>query len=352
MPSSAPSPWPAGFEIELLAPPGRTRASLAEAIAARVGGEVRRSFHEESEPSKVEGTPIFRNLTLGFEVLAGDGGRIARCLDDITLRADLDPRRAPLPGWYRIVSDDARLLRLIEGHCDPEAPLERVLEPLSRLFGAEVEASPGGMVRVRDRLGNPVAIGAPLPGERERPCEVVSAPLGAERGEVLGLLVEAARALEFTVPREAALHVHFDGAPLCDARVFRRLVRVFGRYALELRARVGTNPACRRLGAWPEALRGIVDAPGFSELTWPEAQEKLRPLGLSKYCDFNLRNLIHDHPDKHTFEVRILPVVLSAEAIVGSAALFEGLLRWVIESADAGDDEPLPPLAELLARLG
>lgn len=346
----APTLWPMGFEIELLAPPQSSRAAIAAALAARLGGRVRRSFHEESEPSLVEGTPIFRNLTLGFDVVVGDGPPRVRCLDDLTLRADLDPKAAPRPGWYRIVSDDSRLLRLVEAHCDPEAPLDAVLEPLARLFGTAPETSAAGMIRVRDRLGNPVAIAAPLPGERERPCELVTAPLTVDRQATLAVLVDAARDLGFTIPREAALHVHFDGAPLCDARVFRRLVEVFGRYALELRAHVGTNPACQRLGAWPDALYSVVRAPDFADLTWPEAQDRLKPLGLSKYCDFNLRNLVHDHPDKHTFEVRLLPVALSAATIVEHAALFEGLLRWVIDTA-AEEGGPSEALSAVLERL-
>ncbi|MCA9661614.1 MAG: amidoligase family protein [Myxococcales bacterium] len=339
-----------GFEIELLAPPGSSRAALAAALAERLGGRVRRSFHEESEPSRVEGTPIFRNLTLGFDVLVGEGRPRVRCLDDLTLRADLDPQAAPRPGWYRIVSDDGRLLRLVEAHCDAEADLDAVLEPLARLFGTEPEASPARMIRVRDRLGNPVAIAAPLPGERERPCELVTAPLTVDRRATLAVLVDTARDLGFTIPREAALHIHFDGAPLCDARVLRRLVEVFGRYALELRARVGTNPACQRLGAWPDALYAAVRAPDFADLTWPEVQERLKPLGLSKYCDFNLRNLIHDHPDKHTFEVRILPVALSTARILEHAALFEGLLRWVIDTA-TDDEAPQEALGAVLERI-
>lgn len=345
-----PRPWQAGFELELLAPPGSSRAALAAALAARIGGRVRRVFHEESEPSKVEGTPIFRTLTLGFDVVTGAGAPFVRCVDDLTLRADLDAKATPRAGWYRIVSDDARLLHLVEGHCDPELALEEVLRPLARLFGTRPEGSSAGMIRVRDRLGNPVALGAPLPGERERPCEVVTRPLTGDRAQTLALVVDVAVALGFTIPREAALHVHFDGAALRDARVFRRLVEVFGRYGADLRAHVRTNPACRRLGAWPEALARVVRAPDFAALAWPAAQARLRPLGLTKYCDFNLRNLIHDHPDKPTFEVRIFPAALSAPALLASAALIEALLRWCVATA-AEEGPPTRPFAALLEEL-
>jgi hypothetical protein len=52
-----------GFEIELLAPRGATRADLACAVAAAVGGEVALAFHRDSEPSAVPGMGAFHHLT-------------------------------------------------------------------------------------------------------------------------------------------------------------------------------------------------------------------------------------------------------------------------------------------------
>ena len=68
-----PIDWRLGLEIELLAPPGKSRQDLALAIAAAYGGSVVRFFHPQSEPSLVPGTPVFHNLTLGFKVLNADG---------------------------------------------------------------------------------------------------------------------------------------------------------------------------------------------------------------------------------------------------------------------------------------
>ena len=64
-------------------------------------------WHQESEPSRVPGMGLFHNLGLGFEVPGQ-----ARLVDDLTLQLDLDKRASPQPGWFRVVSDDVRLLAL------------------------------------------------------------------------------------------------------------------------------------------------------------------------------------------------------------------------------------------------
>ncbi|HMV69824.1 MAG TPA: amidoligase family protein, partial [Myxococcota bacterium] len=141
--------WTLGVEIELLAPRGRSRRDLAEAIAAREGGRVEPMFHLDSEPSKVPGKPIFHNLGPAFRTV-GPRGWLARVTDDLTLQDDLDRAARPVPGWHRIVSDDPRLLRLIARHADPGAPLDAVLDPIAALFGTRVEAAPGDLRRVSD----------------------------------------------------------------------------------------------------------------------------------------------------------------------------------------------------------
>ncbi len=324
--------WKTGFEVELLAPPGASRRTLADAIAARrPGAAVRRVFHVESEPSKVHGQPVFDNLTLGFEVVDRDGALVARCVDDLTLQADLDRERAPQPGWFRIVSDDGRLLRLVRRHALVERPLADALAPVSALFGTQLEQGPGGMYRVIDDRGASIAIGAPLPGERERPCELITPPLGEDRAERLAELLTPARELGFLLPLEGALHVHYDASRLRDARVFRDLVRFFSRFGPELRRRVRTNPHCSRLGAWPDALLDVIEAPDFAALSWPDAAARLLTVELSKYRDFNLRNVVLAPPDKDTFEVRILPTTLDVDEVVAGAALFERILVGLLE---------------------
>lgn len=332
--------WKLGVEIELSAPRSASRRDLAIALAEANGGSVRTFYHPQSEPSKVPGKPIFQNLTLGFEALDSEGRVIARCVDDLTLQADFDRHAPPLPGWYRIVGDDARLLRLVARFGDAEKPLPEALDGVLDLFRTELESGPGGMLRMVDDHGSPICIAAPLPGERQRPCEIVTPPLVEQRSERIEELLAAARGLGFTIPAEAATHLHFDAGPLCSPRVIVNLVNLFAAHAPNLRRLVGTNPACRRLGGWPKGLYDLVRSPGFADLEWEAARRRLATLELGKYCDFNLKNIAHRLRDKHTFEVRILPGYLETAPILEAADLFEGILKRTL------DGPPVPPRAD------
>ena len=320
-----------GVEIELLAPKGRSREDLAIAIAGHHGGTVRRFFHPQGEPSKAPNTPFFENLILGFVVEDAAGQTLAQCVDDLTLQDDLDRRHPPRAGWYRIVSDDPRLLRLTMRHTDATAPLRTVLDPIAAMFGTEPVEGQGGMMRVADEAGTPVVLGAPLPGERERPCELVTAPIESDHLRHWETLLTLARSLGFTIPVEGAIHLHFDAAPLCKAATVANLVRFLSRHGAALKTRVGTNPRCRRLGSWPVELNRLVASPDFAGLDWETARAELGKLALTKYCDFNLRNLVHPVAHKHTFEVRILPVWLEGRPLFDAAVLFATILQWARE---------------------
>lgn len=332
--------WKIGVELELLAPRGASRRTLAETLSAAAGGVVHPFFHPQSEPSLVPGVPVFDNLTLGFAAQAATGEVIARCVDDLTLQEDLERERPSQPGWFRIVSDDMRLLLLVARTGRADAGPREALAPLAALFGTELEAFPDGMYRVCDETGAPLALGTTLPGERERPCELVTPPLSNDHATRLEALLAPARELGFTLARESATHLHFDATELRAAPVVQRLVRFLRAWGPALKILVETNPACRRLGDWPEGLRGAIEAEDFPSLSWPEAQAALGDVGLSKYCDFNLRNFVHDVPGKPTFEVRVLPGLHETGHIIEGAALFEGVLRHVVDSATIPDEAP------------
>ncbi|AFY54892.1 Putative amidoligase enzyme [Rivularia sp. PCC 7116] len=325
--------WKIGCEIELLAPKGLSRKDLAESIAQLHHGSVRRIFYPQSEPSKVPGKPLFHNLTLGFEVVNKKGHLIAKCVDDLTLQDDLNKSHPSKPRWYRIVSDDTRFLQLIIAQANPEKSKAEVLKPIADLFGTVTEEGSGGMVRVADNTGLPIAIAAPLPGERERPCELITPPISTNHLEKLEVILHRARLLNFNIPVEGATHLHFDAVPLCSANVFANLVNIFHARGENLKRLVGTNPYCRRLGSWDIALFKLVNESGFRQLSWEQAVSKIAKLELSKYCDFNIKNLIHPIPDKFTFEARIFPAWLYAKPIVEAAALFEAILYYSINTS-------------------
>lgn len=326
--------WKVGFEIELMAPRGSTRLALAQRVSGRIQGSVSRYFQQDSEHSAVPGRPVFENLTLAFRVDDSAGNWAASFVDDLTLQADCDHGAAPMDGWYRIVGDDGRLLRLAARHCDAEQDLSKVLDPFAELFGTAPSAHEAGMIRVVDSQDMSLAIGAPLPGERERPCEIVTAPIAHNHAEQLTALLDDAKSLGFIVPVEGATHLHFDAAKLCNTHFISRFVPIVLRHGHALRQLVGVNPSCVRIGGWPDAVSALVETPEFLAMSWEDACGALAMTKLTKYCDFNLVNMVKGFADKHTLEVRILPSHMEADAIVMATALFEGLIRFAL-----GDDD-------------
>jgi hypothetical protein len=321
-----------GFEIELMAPHNRSRRDLAEKTARRVGGTVSRFFHPDCEPAIVEGQDLFENLTPGFKVSNSEGEWIASFVDDLTLQDGLNRGSKPKSGWYRIVSDDNRIIRLIEEQCNAEAPLKHVLQPLADLFGTKLETHKSGMVRFSDKRNVSVAIAAPLPGERERPCEIITAPIITKHKQALSALLQDALDLGFNVPRESATHIHFDAKPLRSALFVSRFVTLVSRFGPDLRALMQTNPACVRLGpVEPEVVHAVAD-PNFLELGWRQARETLSKSGLTKYCDYNLVNLVNQTRGKDTLEIRILPGLTDAREIITRTRFFEAILRFCIDS--------------------
>ncbi|MBB4744894.1 hypothetical protein BJY16_008353 [Actinoplanes octamycinicus] len=321
-----------GFEIELMAPPGASRRSLAMDLAGRCGGSVRPVWHSDSEPSLVPGLGRFLHLTQGFEVRRPDGALLCTLVDDITLLAGLDPKAPPLPGWFRVLTDDARLLRLLSRHSDPAGTIDAALKPAAELWGSRVQRI-GDVYRLDDAANVTIALAAPLGGERERPCEIITPPLTGDIEGSLDELLTPARELGFTVPYEAAVHLHVDGAPFRAPHALANLVRLFAHWREPLREVLRTNPACRRLAPLPGPL---VDAVA-EDPTYDDLRAAATAGELTKYFDVNLTQLLTDTPIRDTVEIRILPGAIEAGPIVDRAALVELLLERCL------DPHPIPP---------
>lgn len=344
--------WRVGYEIELLAPVGVSRLDLAQTIAKENGGCIRRFFHPQSEPSQVVGRPVFHNLTQGFQVTDKNGNWLLSCVDDLTLQEDLRKSAAPKEGWYRIVSDDERLLRLVCAQANPDENLSSVVETIANLFKTPVERGPQGLLKVADSEGASVIMGAPLPGERERACELVTAPLESHERDRLEGYLKAAENLGFQRPHEGAIHIHFDATALESTHALINLVRILAIYGPSLKRHVSTNPRCRRLGGWPASLLETVHQPGFSEMSWTEARGVLQTLDLTKFCDFNLRNMIHHWEKRNTIEIRILPVSLDFQEILKWTGLFEAILtRACEEEVFTVEEDEVPGIPSLLHHL-
>lgn len=338
--------WKIGFEIELMAPRGCSRRDLADQLANNVGGHVERCLYPQSEPSAVEGMAAFDNLILGFDVITQNGDRLARCVDDLTLQADLDRTQSGETGWYRLLSDDRRLLSLMQRHCLASDSLDKVLEPIATIFGTQVEALPNGVFRVRDASGLSIALGSGLPGERDRPCELITEPLDNDHFAKLDSLLEAARQLNFGIAKESAIHLHFDAEPLRNARALSRLAQIVRMHRMSFRKLVDTNENNTRLGTWHKSIMTGLKQSKFIHLDWPQVQEEASNWKLSKYVDFNIMNLLTDVVDKDTVEVRILPGLIDTDAIISRAALFSGLMHWCAY----GHDEAPKKLRELISQ--
>jgi len=359
-----------GFEIELLAPPGASRRTLADRVALEQDGRVVRTFHTDSEASLVPGMGHFWHLTPGYEVRASSGSLVASLVDDVTLVDDLrrdheeGPRASPAAASpargdevdehsYRVLSDDARLLRLVAGRTDPDTPFRRVLDDVAPLFDSRVETV-GAVRRLRDRAGASIALAAPLAPGRERPCEIVTPPLETDHETALEALLRPARELGFTVPVESAVHLHLDAGPYRSVTAFSNLVRLFGHWRTALREALGTNPSCTRLQPLPRPLLELVEQPdhGGADQTasWARLQGAAAATGLSKYFDVNLTALLTDRPARDTVEVRILPGTLLAAEITSRASLVEALLARCLEPEPVprpATDDPAGAVTEL-----
>jgi hypothetical protein len=214
--------------------------------------------------------------------------------------------------------------------------LETVLDPLAAVFGVQAQHQEG-VITVEDASGATIAMAAPLPGECERPCEIVTAPIAAGHREQLELLLAPARDLGFTVPAEAAVHLHVDAAPLRQPHTFAHLVQLFSYWRDQLRAEFRTNPRCQRLAPLPEAVLDLVSGvSGPLPARWDDLASAACGLGLTKFADINLTSLVMPRPDRDTVEIRCLPGSTEAAEVIEGAMLAERLLRR------CQDPRPLP----------
>jgi hypothetical protein len=322
-----------GFELELLAPRGSSRRTLADALAGACGGQVRPVWHHDSEPAAVRSLGgRFLHLTQGFEVVRDSGDVLCTLVDDMTIVADLDAAAAAPPGWHRLLTDDSRLLQLLARFSDPGGPLEKALDAVASVWAERVERV--GDVWRLDVAGATIALATPSGGERERPCEIVTPPLAADHAAALEELLGPARALGFTVPQEAAVHLHFDGGPFREPRALANVVRLFAHWREPLRELLGTNGRCRRLAALPAELVTVADGVP----TWDELREAAARGGLTKFFDVNLTQLLRADPLRDTIEIRILPGASAADEVMERATLVETLLDRCC------DPSPFPPL--------
>jgi Putative amidoligase enzyme len=331
-----------GFEIELMAPIGKSRETLAHSIAKAISGKVTRCFYPQSEVDTQKKSAGYETLTLAFKVTDRDGNWFATFADDITLNADINKNIKGESGWYRILTTEKVTRDLASRQCNASDALDSVLLPLAELFGTNQIIGSDEM-HIVDSHSATVAVALPLAGDRQRACEIITCPLESGHREVLDLVIENALSEGFILPREGAIHIHFDGARFLSPPAFRNLVVIFHRYRLLLKEQFKTNAHCTRLGPWPTDFLTLVGSDRFLTLNWEQAKSELDSTSIQKWCDFNVLNLIERFSQKCTFEVRILPSVLNAELIYSTACYFDVMLKKICDMTLANNILPLAP---------
>lgn len=320
-----------GIEVELVGPVGASRADLAEAIAAKVGGDVRENWHLDSEPSAHDSIKVFHHMTPAFDVVDRAGELVVRIVDDITIRKDLDTQAVSQAGWSRVVSDDPRFLRMLEPFLAPLDQDPSEIEGLVARMGLVVEHKEAA-TRLVDSSGASVALVAAMPGERERVAELISPVIEGDTEPWIELVMGPAAELGFSVPIEGATHLHYDAGPFRASGPFSRLVTAFGQHAEGMRELFNTNPNCTRIGRLPEALDELVARPDFEAMAWPEVVELLREVdGISKYLDVNIVHLMLEKPPLDTVEIRTLPSTASGAELTDMVTTVDAIIAGIIE---------------------
>jgi hypothetical protein len=90
-------------------------------------------------------------------------------------------------------------------------------------------------------------------------------------------------------------------------------------------------------------LLTVLQSADWDTLSWSQAQARLSQLPLTKYCDFNLKNVITANPLVHTFEVRVFPVWLTPEPLLAAIALMQRVIERAIAPQPVPFQPPLPP---------
>ncbi len=326
-----------GLELELLAPAGVSRLDLAKALAEAWGGALRYGLKYSSEGLHRDARPIC-TLTPAYRIDV-QGAPRATIVDDTTIQAQLNPNKPTPQGLFRVVMDDVRFALWLQRNAWSSQPeLEAVLEVMLKTFEGRIESQGRGTRHndqraLIDPYGHPLAVIAPLPGERERVAEVVTAPLSASaRGAVLKTVCEQAQRPGFSLPREAAFHMHVDAAPWRSTSKLASLIKTYEKDQEDLRALWKVNPSCKRLGGFTEALLKVaMETP--NDLSFPIFAAALEMGGAVKSSDLNLLGVIQLMPVQPTLEIRPLGMSLSADELLERIDAVESFLAGVWESA-------------------
>jgi hypothetical protein len=180
---------------------------------------------------------------------------------------------------------------------------------------------------------------------------LITPPFLRSQFSLLEKWLDLARQLGFTAPLEGATHIHVDASAFASAFVIRNLINLLWTHGSNLRRLVKINPHCRRVQPLSLALWETVQEKGWDELSWEQALQRLKHLKLSKYSDFNFRNLVDQTRHKYTIEIRILPVYLEAALLEKAVDLIVALLEYSLDGVPARPQAEWSQMESLLEDL-
>jgi hypothetical protein len=298
-----------GIELELLAPRGASRETLARALARATKKQLEYGFKFHGAGFLPDGRPDCR-LTDAVRVPG-----VATLVDDPTLSVDAGGERL-----QRARADDVRLALWAERHCWATSRSRR-LSPFLTAFDATRSAQ-----RVIDPLGHPLLVLDADDAGRERACEVVLVPLGRPAlKKALRQVCALAAALGFTVPREGAVHAHYDAAPFRTTRGLRALILQFTRERDALLAALQPNPHCTKVGPFPRDVVRVAEE-STDRTAFGTLRAALALAGLQREVDLNLLGLVEPFPRQPTIELRCFPATLDAEATLARLEVTDSFL--------------------------
>lgn len=302
-----------GLELELLAPAGSSRETLARALARATKQQLEFGFKFHGAGFLADGRADCR-LT---EALRVPG--LASFVDDPSISVSGDD----VTRWARGRSDDVRIALWAERRCWARSRAHR-LAPFRTDLDALLITR-----RVLDPLGHPLLLLEDDDAGRARVCEVVLVPLARPAlKKTLRLVCAVATDLGFTVPREGATHAHYDARPFRSTRALRALVLQFSRERDALSALLQPNPHCTKVGPFPadvvRVAREAEDTLDFDTLC-----AALSLAGLRREVDLNLLGVVETFPKQPTIEFRALPSTLDADATLARLAALDAFLKRI-----------------------
>lgn len=339
--------WPVGVELEYIAGAYQNRYSLGEHLREFLQNKnasldipyrdlpINSFFNLSSEPDSL-GKKTYHSLERGVMVGRYDQF-FAKMVDDITISDGLPKEKSHELDWYRVVSDDVRIITLLSKLLDANATIDQVLSPLSNLIGAEVvvKSDASQSIYIADKRGETYA--AALPGliGRSRVAEIISPVLNTKHLSLekwLAIILGFADLNSLNIAGEAALHMHFDGSRLQSPEVFKRLFDFCDFSSKVLRDILPPNSKCIRLGTFSDFSKELSKDLSKAH-SWGQVCDLVKRYPIGKFYDFNLWNLIVSDPEKCTFEVRMLPPVYREDFIVLAYKVFSTALTNLVYSS-------------------